>query len=205
MKRGWLTEPPSLIDHTPYIITARTRIIYTVSKTKASPLDSLTPRTTMIVWIVALGFATGLRTMTPIAVLCWFAYTQRLHLAGTWGFWAATIVAVILFTIAALGEYIGDKLPKTPNRTDAFPLASRAIFGGLCGALVATALHEPIAAGIIPGALGALLGSYAGYWARRVLVRNSGLPPMAVAIVEVLLTILIAFEAVRSVTLLPIF
>ena len=54
--------------------------------------------------------------MTPIAVLCWFAYRGHLPLAGTWGQWAGRPVSVIVFAVLAVGELIGDKLPMTPNR-----------------------------------------------------------------------------------------
>ena len=75
-------------------------------------------------WVLAiplLGVTTGLRTMTPMAVLCWFAYFGsdggHLPLGGTWAFWAAKLVTAIVFTVLAVGELIGDKLPKTPSRT----------------------------------------------------------------------------------------
>ena len=40
--------------------------------------------------------------------------------------------------LMALGELVGDKLPKTPNRTAPLPLAGRAALGGLCGAVIPT-------------------------------------------------------------------
>src|SRR5450631_2346385 len=107
---------------------------------------------TVMTWLFAfplLGFATGLRTMTPIAVLCWFAYFKYLPLQGTWGYWAATLISACVFTVFAVGEWIGDKLPQTPNRTDPFPLTARLIFGGLVGALSATGVHGPALEGVI--------------------------------------------------------
>ena len=98
----------------------------------------------MLAWLIAipvLGAMTGLRSMTPIAVLCWFAYRGHLPLAGTWGQWAGRPVSVIVFAVLAVGELIGDKLPMTPNRTAAFPLFARICFGGLVGALASTGLH----------------------------------------------------------------
>ena len=44
----------------------------------------------IMAWIVAiplLGGLTGLRTFTPLAVLCWFAYVGHLEVDGTWGAW----------------------------------------------------------------------------------------------------------------------
>jgi len=41
----------------------------------------------VMAWLIAipvLGIATGMRTMTPIAILCWFAYLGDLSVDGTW-------------------------------------------------------------------------------------------------------------------------
>ena len=72
----------------------------------------------MILWFVLLGMTVGLRSMTAMAVLCWFAWPQLLPQHG-WAFWVGSLVSVIVFTVAAVGEYIGDTLPQTPSRTAA--------------------------------------------------------------------------------------
>ncbi len=44
----------------------------------------------MLAWLIALpllGVLTGLRTMTPMAVLCWFAYRGNLPVDDTWASW----------------------------------------------------------------------------------------------------------------------
>jgi uncharacterized membrane protein len=97
-------------------------------------------------WVLAvplLGFATGLRTITPIAVLCWFAWLGYLPVEGTWAFWTANLISVVVFTLLALGEYIGDKLPQTPNRTALGPLLARLLFGGFVASIVATSIKLP--------------------------------------------------------------
>jgi uncharacterized membrane protein len=88
-------------------------------------------------WLLAIsltGFATGLRSMTPMAVLCWFAYFGRLPVADTWAGWAARLVVAMVFTLFALGEYVADKLPNAPNRTAPVGLGARVLLGGLAGA-----------------------------------------------------------------------
>ena len=138
-------------------------------------------------WTIAipmLGFANGLRTLTPIAVVCWFAYTGHLHVQGTWAFWEANLVSAILFTVLALGEYIGDKLPQTPNRTSAGPLTARTVFGGLVGAIVATSLHVSLVAGIALGAIFAIAGAFLGFHLRRYLTQTLKLPDFPVALAE---------------------
>src|SRR5438874_2141337 len=100
--------------------------------------------TEMAAWLLAiplLGFATGLRTMSAIAVLCWYAYTGDISVSGTWAFWVAKLVSAVVFTVLAVGELVGDKLPRTPNRISPMPLAARLIFGGLCGSIAAAALR----------------------------------------------------------------
>ena len=154
-------------------------------------------------WLLAiplLGLATGLRTMTPIAVLCWFAYLNYLPVHGTWAFWTAHIASVVVFTLFALGEYIGDKLPQTPNRTAPGPLLARLIFGGLLGAIVATAMQGPKFESVLLGILGAALGSFAGYVLRRDLVRKLACKDWLIALPEDIFALACAVLAMHIVT-----
>ena len=64
-----------------------------------------------------LGASTGLRTFTPLAVTAWFALAGKLRVKRTWAHWIGHPAAVGLLTTAAIGEYVGDTLPDTPNRT----------------------------------------------------------------------------------------
>jgi uncharacterized membrane protein len=112
----------------------------------------------------------GLRTLTAMAVLCWFAWLQLLPQHG-WAFWVGNLISAIVFTVLALGEYVGDTLPSTPNRTAAGPLGARIVFGGLVGSLAAHAVIEPVVGGVIFGVVGALIGAFGGmrvrlYWAK---------------------------------------
>jgi uncharacterized membrane protein len=108
--------------------------------------------------------------MTAMAVLCWFAWLQWLPQHG-WALWAGSLVSVIVFTLAAVGEYVGDTLPQTPSRTKPVGLVARIAFGALVGALAAHSVIEPVAGGVIFGVVGAMIGTYGGvrvrmYWAR---------------------------------------
>ncbi len=138
--------------------------------------------------IALLGFCTGLRTLTPVAVLCWFAYRGALHFMG-WRSFTANLIAVIVFTLMALGEYVGDKLPSTPNRTAPLGLLGRALFGAFVGLLLAQPLLLNPVAAILLGIVGALLGTYAGWLARTRTVVELKAPDWPVAIVEDCLTI----------------
>jgi uncharacterized membrane protein len=162
-------------------------------------------------WVLAiplLGMMTGLRTMTPIAVMCWFAYLNQagseaqgdLPVAGTWAFWTAKLVTVIIFTLFALGEYVGDKLPMTPNRTAPGPLGARVVFGGLVGAIAATALEGNVIEGVILGSFGALVGAFLGYQVRKHAVERSGRPDWNVALLEDVSAILLSIFALGIIT-----
>jgi uncharacterized membrane protein len=150
----------------------------------------------MELWILLLGVATGMRTMTAMAMLCWFAYLQVLPQSG-WALWTASLVAVIVFTVLALGEYIGDTLPQTPSRLSPGPLTARLVFGALAGALGAHAMLEPVAGGLILGVSGALIGAYGGFYARRAAARWAG-RDLPVALCGSLLALFFAFWAART-------
>ena len=124
----------------------------------------------MILSFVLLGMTVGLRTMTAMAVLCWFAWMQLLPQHG-WAFWVGSLVSVIVFSVCAVGEYVVDTLPSTPSRTAPVGLTARLVFGALVGGLAAHAIIEPVAGGVIFGLVGTLIGAFGGvrvrrYWAK---------------------------------------
>src|SRR5579859_228148 len=95
-------------------------------------------------WLLAiplLGLTTGLRTFTPLAVICWFACSGELPVDGTWAAWTGKLWVAIAVTVVAVSELIADKLSRTPNRTSPGPLAARAVMGGLGGAICATGMN----------------------------------------------------------------
>ena len=112
-------------------------------------------------WILFLGVATGMRTMTAIAAVCWAAWLHWLPEAG-WALWTTYLISALVFTGFALGEYVGDTLPNTPSRKEPGPVAARLVFGALVGALGAKAITEPIAGGMLAGVLGAVIGTWGG-------------------------------------------
>ena len=141
----------------------------------------------MLSWLLAipvLGISTGMRTMTPIAAICWLSWLGRLPVSGTWAFWTAKPISVIIFTLLALGEYIGDKLPSAPPRIGMMPLLARITFGGMVGAIIAGTLTGSILEGVVLGAVSAVLGAYGGYFVRRIIVERTGWPDLPVALGE---------------------
>lgn len=157
----------------------------------------------ILTWLIAiplLGVVTGMRSMTALAVLCWFAYSGDLPLDGTWASWAAKLATAILFTVLALGEFIVDKLPKTPNRTALGPLVARVVIGGLVGAIVAAGLEGSGIEAVILGVGGALIGTFGGFLVRREIVLRLGRKDWHVALVEDASAIVCAVLAMGVVT-----
>ena len=157
----------------------------------------------MMSWIIAiplLGAVTGLRSMTSMAVLCWFAYRGHLQLDGAWDQWATKLPTAIIFTMLAVLEYIADKLPQTPNRTSPGPLAVRIVMGGLIGALVADGLDGSGFEGVFLGVSGALIGAFGGFLTRRELVERGGGNDWPIAVVEDAIAIGCAILAMGIIT-----
>ena len=119
----------------------------------------------VILSYVLLGITAGLRSMTAMAVLCWFAWLRLLPQSG-WALWAGSLVTVIFFSLAALGEYVGDTLPRAPKRTAPLGLTARFVLGAMAGALAARAVFEPVAGGILFSLIGAGIGAFGGYRVR---------------------------------------
>lgn len=115
--------------------------------------------------VLLLGVATGMRCMTAIAAFCWAVWLGLIPELG-WAVWSTWLVFSILFTICAVAEWEVDTRPKTPRRTEWLPALGRVFIGGLVGSLAATAIHEPIAGGIIFGVLGAIIGTWGGFFVR---------------------------------------
>jgi uncharacterized membrane protein len=157
----------------------------------------------MMTWLIAiplLGVVTGMRSLTAMAVLCWFAYRGDLPLDDTWAFWAAKLATAIIFTVLAVGEYVVDKLPKTPNRTAPAGLLARVVIGGLVGAIVAAGLNGSEVEGVILGVGGALVGTFGGFLVRRDIVLKLGCKDLPVALAEDLSAIVCAVLAMGVVT-----
>ena len=151
-----------------------------------------------MIWSTVLGITAGMRTMTGIAVICWAAHFGWVPVHGTWAFWAGSLVSAIVFTILALGEYVGDTLPRTPSRTEPLLIGARLAFGILDGLIIAAATHEPIAGGILFGAVGALIGTFLGLRVRLFLARVFR-GDMPAALLESASAIVLAYVSVHEI------
>jgi len=157
----------------------------------------------MMSWLLAiplLGAATGLRSLTPMAALCWFSYLGYLPLDGTWAQWTQHRWLAIVFTVLAVAENAADKSSWIPDRTSPASLLARLVLGGLAGAICATALEGPGVEGVLLGVVGAALGTFCGFMIRRDLVQKLEVGDWPVAFGEDLFAIILAVFSMHVVT-----
>jgi uncharacterized membrane protein len=154
--------------------------------------------TSILLSVLGIGTVAGLRAMTAPAVVAWAAHLGWLNLTGSYFAFMGSKWAVAIFTLAALGEFVNDQLPKTPARTTIGPLTARIVMGALTGACLAVAGGASLIVGALLGAIGAVIGTFAGYQARVGLVRSLGVPDYAIAIPEDLVAIGLAVLLIRQ-------
>ena len=158
----------------------------------SSVFDLLQDRFSMnyiFAFAVGLGFAAGLRSFTPPAVVAWAAHLGWLNLNNSPLAFMGAIITAVIFSILALLELFVDLQPQTPKRTAPFPLGARILMGGLCGACLCAASRQPWIIGAIPGAVGGVIGAFAGYEIRRRLVAALNIKDIFIALLEDLVTI----------------
>jgi uncharacterized membrane protein len=141
-----------------------------------------------------IGVVAGLRSLTAPAVVAWGAYLGWIDLHGTWASWIGNIIWVIVFTVLAVGELVNDKLPKTPARTAPPIFAARILTGGLAGAALGAWPHWTFSA-LGAGIIGAVLGTFGGYQARKRLAAVAG-KDLPIALLEDAVAILGGFAIV---------
>ena len=118
-----------------------------------------------------IGVISGLRTMTAPAAVAWGAalgwfdvsQTPLAFMGYRWTPW--------IFTLLAIGEFIGDQLPSTPSRKVPVQFATRLLTGALSGGAIG-ASGGMLVAGIIAGIVGAAVGTWGGAAGRAWLAQT---------------------------------
>jgi uncharacterized membrane protein len=146
---------------------------------------------------VGIGIVAGLRSLTAPAFVSWAAHLGWINLQGTPLAFMGSAVTVGIFTLLAIVELVGDVLPKTPPRTAAVGLIARIVLGGLCGGCLCVAAGEGMVLGAVLGIVGALIGTYGGYYARHALVSRLNVKDILIAIPEDIVAIVLAYCIVR--------
>jgi uncharacterized membrane protein len=142
-----------------------------------------------------IGVVAGLRAMTAPAAVSWAARLGWLNLQGTPLAFLGAAVTPWVFTVAALGELVNDKLPKTGSRKAPPSFIARIVMGALAGAAVGAG-GQALAAGLVIGAVGAVSGTLGGYEFRSRLVRGIGGKDLPIALLEDAIAICLAFWVV---------
>src|ERR1041384_591304 len=115
-----------------------------------------------------MGCSAGLRSLTPVAILCWAVFFEHLNLGHTKLLFLGATPARIFFTVLAVTELLVDKLPQTPARTVPIGLGARVVTGCLCGGVLGLSAGTNWIFTAIFGIAGAVVGTFAGYKARRL-------------------------------------
>jgi uncharacterized membrane protein len=131
---------------------------------------------------VGIGAVAGLRALTAPALLAWAAKRKWIRLRNLPFAAILSAKASRRITDLAISELITDKLPFTPSRLKAGPLASRIVSGAVCGAAINGVAERPIAEGAVLGGVGAIAGAFAGYYARKRLSGDT--PNLGIAVLE---------------------
>jgi uncharacterized membrane protein len=131
-----------------------------------------------------LGFVAGLRSQTPAALLSQAAVRHPDRVAGTPFHFLAQRPVAVLLSLGILGELVVDKLPVVPDRISPAPLLGRIVFGAFAGAVVVAEARRPVPVGAGLGAVGAFLGSHAGYRLRGWLTQRLKVPALAGGLIE---------------------
>lgn len=151
-------------------------------------------RAVVLLRSAALGLASGGRSTAGLAALALTA-PPRPRVSRAYAQPASFLQsdrASRAAVVAAAGELVADKLPRTPSRLAAPGLATRVLAGTLCGVVVAQRSRLPAA---VPGAVGggcALLGSLLG-----ARVRGRA-PSSATAVAEDVVSLGLAYAAARE-------
>jgi len=140
-----------------------------------------------------IGFASGLRSLTPPAVVAWAAHLGWLNLNNSPLAFMGSTTAVVIFSLLALFELFMDLQASTPKRTAPAPLIARILMGALCGACLCAASNQSLIMGAILGGVGAVIGAFAGYKIRRRLVSALNTKDIFIALLEDLVTIGLAY------------
>jgi uncharacterized membrane protein len=103
-------------------------------------------------------------------------------------------ITVAIVSLLALGEYVGDVLPSTPNRTAPPGLIARFVTGSFAAACLLAAVNNGLAFCVL-GGIAAIAGAFAGLQIRMRLVRALAVNDAFVAIPEDLVAIALSLCA----------
>ena len=116
----------------------------------------------MYAFALLIGIIAGLRTLTAPTAISWAAWSGRLALEGSWLAFLGYSWTPWIFTLLALGEFVGDQLPSTPSRTVPMQFGARLVSAAICGAAIGSP-HHAMLGGLLAGMVGAVIGTLGGH------------------------------------------
>lgn len=131
-----------------------------------------------------IGVVAGLRALTAPATVSWAAHLGWIQLAGSHLSWMSSIITAVIFALLAIAEIVNDKLPKTPPRTAPPSIVIRCVMGGFAAATLSAGIGGTIWVGALLGIVGALVGTFGGYYVRTGLVKALHSPDFVIALLE---------------------
>jgi uncharacterized membrane protein len=133
---------------------------------------------------LGIGVVAGLRALSAPATVAWAACLHWMNLTGSHLAFMGSIPAVGFFTLAAIGEIVNDKLPKTPPRTAPPSIVIRCVMGAFAAATLSVGAGSSPWVGAALGVVGALVGTFGGYYVRTGLVKALHSPDFVIALLE---------------------
>lgn len=143
----------------------------------------------VLLFAFLIGVIAGLRAMMAPAMVSLAAGFGWIHLEGTPLHFMGHIVTRCIFCLAAIGELVNDKLPKTASRKVPPQFIARIVMGALSGATIGASQHSLIG-GLAAGAIGAIAGTLGGAEFRGRLASAVGGKDIPIALIEDLIAIL---------------
>jgi uncharacterized membrane protein len=145
--------------------------------------------TVVLIFALLIGLVCGLRSMLGPAIVAVGTHVAWLRLDHSKLAFLHSLVALVVFSLFAVGELIADKMPSIPGRNEPGPLAVRFLSGALCGAALCAAAGLTVAGGALLGGAGGIAGGLGVYQLRRWLTTARSFPDLPVAFVEDLIAI----------------
>lgn len=136
-----------------------------------------------------IGVVTGLRSLLTPAAVAWAVRLGWLNLQHSPFLFMESTVALVGLSILAMGELVADLFPTIPRRTAPAPLLARMISGGFCGACLCSSANRSLLIGAVLGAVGGIIGAFAGDETRRRLVARLNIRDRVVALAEDLIAV----------------
>ena len=149
------------------------------------------------VFALLIGIIAGLRALTAPAAVSWAALLGWLPVENSWAAFMGYRYTPYIFTLLAVVELVTDHFPSTPARPEPQQFAPPGVRGALCGAVIGAA-SGPWIGGLIVGAIGAVIGTFGGYGARKRLVAATGGRDLPIALLEDAVAIVGAYIIVRE-------